>query len=158
MRTHVTFRTGRFDAGPLEPVPPEAYGSFAAPAGRDLVEWLQGALARLPGFAVDPPVQEEWGWRLPVRAGGQAVAVHTSLLAEGTPVWLIAARPVVTCRPRPFGRVDQHGLEQVIDTLHELLAGVSEIREVGWHEAGAFDRGVMDPAPSPFTPPRPERA
>jgi hypothetical protein len=158
MRTHVTFRTGRFDASPPEHTPFETLGSFGESPGRDLVEWLREELARVPGLVVEGPVEEEWGWGLTVRAGEQAVAAHVGLLSDRPPVWLVVARPVVSLRPRPFGRVDQRGLGQVIETLHALLARAPEIDQVGWHEAGAFDRGVMDPAPTPFTPSPPERA
>lgn len=158
MRTHVTFRTSRFDAGPPEQVGIEALGAFTAPPGRDLAEWLMAELARVPGLAAGRPEQGEWGWGLSVRAGQQAVSVQVGLLAEEALEWLVVARPVALLARRQFGRVEQHGLEQVIETLHELLARAPEIHDVGWHEAGAFDRGVVDPAPTPFTPSPPERA
>jgi hypothetical protein len=158
MRTHVTFRTGRFATSPPAHAPLEGLASFGTPPGRELADWLHGALAVMPGLAVEGPVQEEWGWGLPIRAGEQAVAMHVGLLSEGPPVWLVVARPFVSLRPRSFGRVDQHGLARVIEALHELLHHAPELHDVGWHEAAVFDRGGADPAPSPFTPTPPERA
>jgi hypothetical protein len=158
MRTHVTFRTARFETSPPEPAPLEHPASFGTPPGRDLAGWLRDALAAVPGLAVEGPVQEEWGWGLPIRAGEQAVAIHVGLLSEGPPVWLLVVRPVVSLRPRSFGRVDQHGLERVIEALHELLHHAPELHDLGWHEAAIFDRGEAEPAPTPFTPTPPERA
>jgi hypothetical protein len=158
MRTHVTFRTARFEASPPDHAPLEALASFGTPPGLDLTDWLKGELAGVPGLAVEGPVQEEWGWGLSIRAGEQAVAIHVGLLSERPPAWLVVARPVVSLRPRPFGRVDQHGLERVIEALHELLQRAPELDDVAWHEAAVFDRGRADPAPTPFTPTSPERA
>jgi hypothetical protein len=158
MRTHVTFRTARFEASPPEHASLEDLGSFGTPPGRDLADWLRGELAAMPGLAVERPVQEEWGWGLPIRAGGQAVVIHVGLLSEGPPDWLVVARPVVSLRPRFFGRVEQQGLERVIEALHELLLRAPELHDVGWHEAAVFDRGEADPAPTPFTSTPPERA
>jgi hypothetical protein len=158
MRTHVTFRAARFETSPPVHAPLEDPASFGTPAGRGLADWLREALAAVPGLAVEGPVQEEWGWGLPIRAGEQAVAIHVGLLSEGPPIWLLVARPIVSLRPQFFGRVDQHGLGRVIEALHELLHRTPELHDVGWHEAAVFDRGGAEPAPTPFTPTPPERA
>jgi hypothetical protein len=158
MRTHVTFRSARFETSPPEHAPLEDPASFGTPPGRDLADWLRGELAGVAGLAVEGPVQEEWGWGLPIRAGEQPVDIHVGLLSDGPPAWLVVARPVVSLRPRSFGRVDQHGLERVIEALHELLHRAPELHDVGWHEAAVFDRGEADPTPTPFTPTPPERA
>src|SRR4051794_24835757 len=112
MRTHVTFRASRFDASAPAQAAYDTIGSFVAAPGRELVDWLWGELARAPGFVVERPVQEDWGWGLTVRAGEQAVAVHAGLLSDRAPAWLIVARPVVSLRR--VGRVDQRGLERII--------------------------------------------
>jgi hypothetical protein len=158
MRTHVTFRTALFEASPPAHAPLEDLASFGTPPGRDLADWLRGELAGVPGLAVEGSGQEEWGWGFAIRAGEQAVAIHVGLLSEGPPSWLVVARPVVSLRPHSFGHVDQHGLERVIEALHELLLRTPELHDVGWHEAAVFDRGGVDPAPTPFTPTPPERA
>jgi hypothetical protein len=158
MRTHVTFQTARFEASPPELAPAEELTSFSTPPGRDLAAWLRGELAGVSGLAVEVPVQEEWGWALPLRAGMQAVEIHVGLLSDGPPTWLVVARPVVSFQLRSFGGVDQHGLERVIEALHELLHRAPELHDLGWHEAAVFDRGGADPAPTPFTPTPPEQA
>jgi hypothetical protein len=158
MRTHVTFRTTRFEARPPEHAPLDELASFGIPPGRDLADWLREELAAVPGLRVEGAVQEEWGWGLPVRAGEQAVDIHVGLLSEVPPDWLVIARPDVSLRPRSFGRVDQRGVERVIEALHELLHRTPEVHDVGWHEAAVFDRGGADPAPTPFTPIPPEPA
>jgi hypothetical protein len=158
MRTHVTFRTARFEASPPEHTSVEDLTWFGTPPGRDLAAWLRGELAAAPGLTLEGPVQEEWGWALRVRAGDQGVAVHVGLLAEGPPAWLIVVRPVALLRPGSSGRVDQRGLERVIEALHELLHRAPELHDVAWHDAAVFDRGGTDPAPTPFIPTPPERA
>jgi hypothetical protein len=158
MRTHVTFRTARFDLSRPEHARLEDLATFGTPPGRDLADWLRGELAAVPGLEVEGPVPEEWGWGLPLRAGEQAVALHVGLLSEKPPAWLIIARPVVSLRPRSFGHVDQRELARVIEALHALLLRAPELHDVGWHEAAVFDRGGTDPAPTPFTPTPPERA
>jgi hypothetical protein len=158
MRTYVTFRSGRFDTFPADDALDDPLVPFGAPPGRDLAEWLRSGLEPVHDLAVYSPVQEEWGWGLRLQSGEQACTVHAGLLSEVGPAWLVVARPVVSVRPRGSGRVDQHALERVIEALHELLTRGPEIHDLGWHEADAFDRGVVNPSPSPFTPSPPERA
>ena len=158
MRTYVTFTTGRFDTFPADDALDDPLVPFGAIPGRDLAEWLRAGLTLKDDLGVDLPVQEEWGWGLRLQSGEQACTVHAGLLSEVGPAWLVLARPVVAVRPRGSGRVDQLALERVIEALHELLARSAEIHDLGWHEADAFDRGVLDPSPSPFAPSPPERA
>ncbi len=157
MRTHATFRSGRFDPGARGHAGAEVATSSHAPPGDDLIRWLGDALARVPGLVVDRPVQEEWGWVATVRAGEQAVAVHAGLMGLETTVWLVVVRPLVSARSDRSGRMDQHGVQHIIERVHRLLILAPDVHEVGWHQGDVFDRGVLEPTPTPFTEPPPER-
>lgn len=152
MRTHATFTADQFETGlapdaPLEVVP-----------GRELAGWLAAELGGAAGLVVGPPIRQEWGWELGLQVGAQAVSLTVALVPAHVPAWLVAALPVVAIRRRHSGRVDQLALERVLRALHDLLSRAAGIRQLGWHEAAAFDRGVADPAATPFTLPSSERA
>lgn len=146
MRTHVTFRSDRFDAA----LPDDE--ALDAAHGLKLAAWLSAALGAVGGLSAAAPEREEWGWRFLVRAGAQRVTLSVGPVAEPVPEWVVVATPAVELR------VDQDGLGRVLGALHELLSRTGGIRDIGWHEAAVFDRGVADPGATPFTPPSWERA
>lgn len=141
----VTFRSERFETRTPAPhfINPDNFGE-------DVAEWLRD---RLPAaLQPDPPIQEDYGWGLWTRAGGDAYWIAIGLMEEEEGVardtWLItvACDPGLNLLKRLFHRPSPTDLAGVCGAVDAALQGAPAVREIRWwHDQPFTGTGAPHP-------------
>jgi len=136
MRDHVRFRSEEFAPPDREPwqINGERFG-YA------LATWVAARLTER-GFAVDPPVPEDWGWLLGVRQGGQVVQIGCGNVEGSVSEWLIwleVARGGVI--RRLFARATRTGQPNAVygiaAAIHGALHASPNADDIEWFRVGS---------------------
>jgi len=150
MRSHVTFKTRRFNQTEVQP-------HFINPCcfGEDCIGWLITEL-RARGWAdLTDAWQEDWGWQTSGRQDGRRYLLSVGLIPEDEPEWLVHVQEHPTLLDRLRGRADLTVVPRLAPALHEVLLAASDVRDVSWHFEDAFRRGRSTDATTPSEPRRP---
>lgn len=135
IRTHVVFRTERFDMDEVKPncINPRCFGE-------DLATWLAEELGRAEIGSVTEPWQEDWGWQLRVDNDAGAFFVSVGIV-EGERRWLVFVEPSRPLLPTLFGRRDEAPLATVVEALHRVLSTAEGIEELRWFTHDEHSKG-----------------
>jgi hypothetical protein len=144
MRSHVTFKTPRFNQTEVQP-------HFINPCcfGEDCIIWLIAELRERGWADLTDPWQEDWGWQTSGQRDGRRYLLSVGLIPEDTPEWLahIHERPPLLERLR--GRGELIVLPRLAPALHQVLRAAPDISDVRWHFENVFRRGGSDGSADP---------
>ena len=147
MRSHVTFRTTRFNQTEVQP-------HFINPCcfGEDCLFWLIDELRERGWADLTDPWQEDWGWQTSGERDGRRYLLSVGLIPEDEPEWLahIQERPPLLDRLR--GRGELVVLPRLAPVLHQVLSAAPDISDVSWHFEDVFRRGGSTGAVDPSAP------
>jgi hypothetical protein len=127
---HIVFRAGRFNLSKVG-------AHFVNPCcfGEDLAAWLRDRL-REKGLEAREPYQEDWGWELPVKNGGQSYYLCVSGNADGDPAnrndgeWRIIVEKERSIGKRLTGKGKITPDEEMLVSLREILISDTSIRDI----------------------------
>lgn len=147
MRSHVTFKTMRFNQTEVQP-------HFINPCcfGEDCIFWLIVQLRERGWSDLTEPWQEDWGWQTSGLRDGRRYLLSVGLIPEDEAEWLVHIQE----RPPLLDRLRRRGellvLPRLAPALHQVLRTAPDISEVRWHFEDAFRRGRSDGAADPAAP------
>lgn len=147
MRSHVTFKTPRFNQTEVRP-------HFINPCcfGEDCIAWLIAELRARGWTDLTEAWQEDWGWQTSGERDGRRYLVSVGLIPEDEPEWLVHITERAPLLDRLRGRGALTVLPKLGPSLHEVLRSAPDVRDVAWHFEDAFRRGMSAGAPDPATP------
>jgi hypothetical protein len=147
MRSHVTFKTTRFNQT-------EVRAHFINPCcfGEDCLVWLITELRGRGWTDLTEAWQEDWGWQTSGRREGRPYLVSVGLIPEDEPEWLVHIQERASLLERLRGRGELIVLPKLAPALHEVLREAPDIREVRWHFEDTFTRGASTGATHPSEP------
>lgn len=128
MKSQITFITDIFESKEVKPhfINDRCFGE-------DLAGWLVDK-AKGGEFAFGEPFQEDWGWAVPVEAGGEKFVVRFEItdesIGEDQADWLITVEKVR--RWKMFGSKDSPLRGELCDLIHNVLRDAAHIREIRW--------------------------
>ena len=146
MRDHVRFRSDEFAPPDREPwqINSERFG-YA------LATWVSARLKE-HGFAVDPPIPEDWGWLFGVRQDGQVVHIGCGNVEGSVTQWLIWIEPVrrgVLRRLFRWRAAQPNATYGIAAAIHRALHASPRADDIEWFRVGP--RGEeLDHAESPI--------
>jgi hypothetical protein len=148
MRTLVVFRSDAFNTSQ----PGEHYlnpGSY----GDDVARWRREELARRGYPSRRPPDQEDFGWYSTFRVGGidhDFVVGFRPGPAGSDGEWIGWVERRYGLIGSLLGRRRRGVVPEATAAIHAALVGSRRIRDVRWHDPGAFGAGrENDGAPEP---------
>ena len=130
MRSHVTFKTHRFNQTEVQP-------HFINPCcfGEDCIFWLIAELRERGWADLTDPWQEDWGWQTSGQRDERRYLLGVGLIPE-----------------RLRGRGELVVLPRLAPALHQVLRAALDISDVRWHFEDVFHRGGSDGAVDPSVP------
>ena len=147
MRSHVTFKTGRFNQTDVQP-------HFINPCcfGEDCIGWLVAELRARGWNDLTAPWQEDWGWQTSGQRGGRRYLLSVGLIPEDEPEWLVHVTERAPLWDRLRGRGALTVLPQLASAIHEVLRGASDVRAVTWYFEEELRRGGGSGSEAPNAP------
>jgi hypothetical protein len=145
MRTHVTFRTNRFNQT-------EVRDYFINPGcfGDDCAAWVVAGLRARGWDDVSDPWQEDWGWQTSTARAGHKYLISVSVLEDDTPEWLIFVQEHTGFLTRLRGKAGPSALHELVLAMHEVITASADIQNVRWHLEDVFLRGKSDGQADPL--------
>ena len=147
MRSHVTFKTPRFNRTEVQP-----HFINECCFGEDCIAWLIGELRARGWTDVTDAWQEDWGWQTSGKRDGRRYLLSVGLIPEDEPEWLVHVTERTSLWDRLRGRGALTVLPQLAPALHDVLRSAPDVREVTWHFEDEFTRGVDAGAAEPTVP------
>ncbi len=147
MRTHVTFRTNRFNKT-------EVRAHFINPNcfGDDCGAWLVGGLREHGWGDMSEPWQEDWGWQTSTARDGHKYLVSVALMEEDDPEWLVYVQEHTGLLTRLRGNAGPSALRDLVLAIHDLLTASPDVGQVRWHFEDVFMRGRVVGQTDPLAP------
>jgi hypothetical protein len=147
VRTHVTFRTNRFNQTEVQPhfINPNCFGD-------DCAAWLVGGLRERGWADVSEPWQEDWGWQTSTARDGHKYLISVGLMEEDDPEWLVHVQEHTGFLTRLLGKAGPSALRDLVLGIHDVLIFGPEVGQVRWHFQDLFMRGKGVGESEPLTP------
>jgi len=128
--TDILFKTNRFNLS-------EVKSHFINPCcfGEDLANWLASKLTER-GIQVSPPGQEDWGWHIRAKYGGNSYFLGMSGNADGNRIsanegeWRIIIQKRRSIWQRLTGKGKISTDDAVVHIVEAILHGDSEFRDI----------------------------
>ncbi|HEX6104897.1 MAG TPA: hypothetical protein VFZ26_04895 [Gemmatimonadales bacterium] len=144
MRSHVTFKTPRFNQTEVQP-----HFINDCCFGEDCIAWLVGELRARGWTDLTEAWQEDWGWQTSGERGGRRYLLSVGLIPEDEPEWLVH----VTERPPLWDRLRGRGtltvLPALAPTIHDVLRATPDVRDVAWYTEEELRQGGCTGAAEP---------
>ena len=136
LRTHVTFRTSRFNQTEVRPhfINPGCFGD-------DCAAWLVSGLHQHGWTDVSEPWQEDWGWQTSTARAGRKYLISIGSTEEDAPEWLVHVQEHTGFLARLRGTAGPGALGELLGAIHQVLAGGPEIEHIRWHFEDLFMGG-----------------
>jgi hypothetical protein len=136
VRTHVTFRTTRFNQTEVRPyfINPNCFGD-------DCAAWLVAGLRERGWDDVSEPWQEDWGWQTSTARAAHKYLISLGLMEDDEPEWLIHVQEHTGFLARLLGKADPSALRDLVLAIHDVLTSSPDINGVRWHFEDLFMRG-----------------
>jgi hypothetical protein len=146
VRTHVTFRTSRFNQTEVRPyfINPNCFGG-------DCAAWLVSGLRERGWADMSEPWQEDWGWQTSAARDGHKYLVSIGLMEED-PEWLVHAQEHTGFLTRLRGKAGPSALRDLVLAIHNVLTAGPEVGQVRWHFEDVFMRGTIAGGGDPLAP------
>lgn len=153
LRTHVTFRTSRFNQTEVRPyfINPGCFGD-------DCVAWLVSGLRQRGWSDVSEPWQEDWGWQTSTAREGRKYLISIGSMEEETPQWLVHVQEHTGFLARLRGKAGPGALHELLDAIHQALVAGPEVEQIRWHFEDQFMRGRSTGEREPVSPRTPAEA
>lgn len=148
MRSHVTFKTQRFNQTEVHP-----HFINECCFGEDCIAWLIAELRARGWEDLTHAWQEDWGWQTSGKRDGRRYLLSVGMIPEDEPEWLAHVTEPVPLLDRLRGRGALTVLPRLAPALHDVLRSAPDVREVAWHFEDAFRRGTSTGAAEPTAPP-----
>ncbi|MEZ0332522.1 MAG: hypothetical protein ACAI18_00830 [Gemmatimonadales bacterium] len=147
MRSHVTFKTPRFNQT-------EVRQHFINDCcfGEDCIAWLIGELRGRGWTDLTEAWQEDWGWQTSGKRDGRRYLLSVGLIPEDEPEWLVHIGEKAPLLDRLRGRGEPKVLPKLAPALHEVLRSASDVGDVSWHFEDEFMRGTSTGGADPAAP------
>jgi hypothetical protein len=129
MKTLVEFRSNKFPAydGEQEQINPGLWGER-------LAEYPVATLAA-QGIEAGEPVAEDWGWYVPVKVDGAAVALCCGHQDGDPDEFLCFTDPSVPVTRKLFKKIDRTAqLRKLLEALDAILSADPDIRAISWRD------------------------
>jgi hypothetical protein len=147
VRTHVTFKTPRFNQTEVKP-----HFINDCCFGEDCAAWLVESLQAAGWVEIEPAWQEDWGWQTGGKRGGRKFLISVGLIPEDSPEWLVVVEEHTGFLTRLRGAPGPSLMPDLTQAIHAILGASGEIREMRWHFADCFNRGTSEGAAEPSSP------
>lgn len=147
IRTHVTFKTPRFNMTEVRP-----YFINDCCFGDDCAGWLVDALRERGWPELADPWQEDWGWQSGGRRGEHKFLVNIGLIPEDEPEWLVFVQEKAGFLARLRGAAGSSVVPDLTRAIDDVLRTTPNVSRVRWHFQDVFMRGRSDGHNDPFAP------
>jgi len=146
-RTHVTFRTSRFNQT-------EVRSHFINPNcfGDDCAAWLVGGLRDRGWTDMSEPWQEDWGWQTSTARNGHKYLISVGLMEEDDPEWLVHVQEHTGLLTRLRGKAGPSALRDLVRAVQDVLTAGPDIRQARWHFEDVFMRWTVAGEADPLAP------
>ncbi len=147
VRTHVTFRTNRFNRTEVRPhfINPNCFGD-------DCAAWLVGGLRERGWGDISEPWQEDWGWQTSTARDGHKYLVSVGLIEEDDLEWLVHVQEHTGLLTRLRGNAGPSALRDLVLAIHDVLTAGPDVGQVRWHFEDVFMRGKVVGYSDPLAP------
>ena len=144
MRSHVTFKTSRFNQTEVRP-----HFINDCCFGEDCIAWLIAELRTRGWSDLTEAWQEDWGWQTSGARGGRRYLLSVGLIPEDEPEWLVHITERAPLLDRLRGRGALTVLPELAPALHDVLRSATDVRSVTWHHEDELRRGASAATPEP---------
>jgi hypothetical protein len=147
VRTHVTFRTNRFNQTEVRPhfINPNCFGD-------DCAAWLVGGLRERGWSNLSDPWQEDWGWQTSTARDGHKYLISVGLMEEDDPEWLVHVQEHTGLLTRLRAKAGPSALRELVKVIQDVLTAGPDIHQVRWHFEDVFMRGTVAGEADPLAP------
>jgi hypothetical protein len=147
LRTHVTFRTSRFNQTEVRPyfINPGCFGD-------DCAAWLVNGLRQRGWNDMSEPWQEDWGWQTSTARGGRKYLISIGSMEEDPPEWLVHVQEDTGFLARLGGNAGPGALGELLTAIHQVLVAGPEVEQVRWHFEDVFMGGSSAGDGEPTSP------
>ena len=147
LRTHVTFRTSRFNQTEVRPyfINPNCFGD-------DCAAWLVGGLQGRGWTEVSEPWQEDWGWQTSTAREGRKYLISIGSTEEDQPEWLVHVQEDSSFLARLRGKAGPGALRELLIAIHEMVMAGPDIEHIRWHFEDVFMSGRSAGEREPVSP------
>jgi hypothetical protein len=147
LRTHVTFRTSRFNQTEVRPyfINPNCFGD-------DRAAWLVSGLHERGWTDLSEPWQEDWGWQTSTARGGRKYLISVGSTEEDAPGWLVHVQEHTGLLARLRGKAGPGALRELLDAIHQVLMTGPEVEHIRWHFEDVFMGDSSAGAREPMSP------
>jgi hypothetical protein len=151
LRTHVTFRTDRFNRTDIRP-----YFINENCFGDDCAAWLVAGLREHGWTDLPDPWQEDWGWQTDTAREGHTYLISVGLMEDDTePEWLVHVQEYTSFLTRLRGKAGPSALQDLVVAIDRVIGSDADVDHVRWYFEDAFVRGQGDGERDPLAPRRP---
>jgi hypothetical protein len=147
MRTHVTFRTTRFNQTEVRP-----YFINNNCFGDDCAAWLVTGLRERGWDDFADAWQEDWGWQTSTARAAHKYLLSVGLMEEDEPEWLIHVQEHTGFLSRLRGKGGPGALRELVLAINDVLTTSSGIGRIRWHFEDVFMRGKSLGEADPLAP------
>jgi len=144
MRSHVTFKTSRFNQTEVRP-----HFINDCCFGEDCIAWVIAELRARGWSDLTEAWQEDWGWHTSGARGGRRYLLSVGLIPEDEPEWLVHITERAPLLDRLRGRGALTVLPDLAPALHDVLRSASDVRDVSWYHEDELRRGTSAGAAEP---------
>jgi hypothetical protein len=147
VRTHVTFRTTRFNQTEVQPhfINPNCFGD-------DCAAWLVAGLQERGWPDMSEPWQEDWGWQTSTARDGHKYLISIGLMEEDDPEWLVHVQEHTGWLTRLRGKAGPSALRDLVRAIQDVLSAGPDICQMLWHFEDVFMRGTVAGETDPLAP------
>lgn len=146
-RTHVTFKTGRFNRTEVRP-----YFINDCCFGDDCAQWLVRELRARGWTDLAEPWQEDWGWQTGGARAKRKYLLSIGLIPEDSPEWLVHVQESMSLLDRIRQSASPSAIPDLIQAIHDVLSNAHDVGDIRWHYEDVFMRGVSAGMPEPSAP------
>jgi hypothetical protein len=146
-RTHVTFKTERFNHTEVRP-----YFINDCCFGDDCALWLVRELRARGWRDLAEPWQEDWGWQTGGTREKRKYLLSVGLIPEDSPEWLVHVEESMSLLDRIRRSASPSVIPDLIWTIHEILSHAPDVGDIRWHYEDVFMRGTSTGMPEPSAP------
>jgi hypothetical protein len=146
-RTHVTFKTERFNHNEVRP-----YFINDGCFGDDCALWLVRELRARGWRDLAEPWQEDWGWQTGGAREERQYLLSVGLIPEDSPEWLVHVQESMSLVDRIRRPASPSAIPALVRAIHEVLSNAHDVGDIRWHYEDVFMRGTSVGMPEPSAP------
>jgi hypothetical protein len=147
LRTHVTFRSPRFNQTEVRPyfINPNCFGD-------DCAAWLVSGLRERGWNDMSEPWQEDWGWQTSTAREGRKFLISIGSTEEDEPEWLVHVQEHTGFLARLRGKAGPGALRELHVSIRQVLVAGPDVDHIRWHFEDVFMGGRSAGEREPVSP------